>query len=110
MPYGMSKVCLTALTRLQQEAFDAEKPSRHIIVSSVCPGFCKTDMTQNYGVLTPEQGADTPFYLATLPMDFSGPKGAFWAERGVLDWDDASMAFEFIKKTPFMLKSLLFKR
>lgn len=40
------------------------------------------------GHLTPEQGADTAIYLAMLPVDVTGPKGEFWAERKAVDWFD----------------------
>jgi hypothetical protein len=34
--------------------------------------------------LTPEQGADTAIWLATLPAD--GPRGGFFRRRAPLPW------------------------
>ena len=52
----MSKVALTALTKVQQKDFDADKTRSGIIVSSACPGYCKTDMANGGGLLTAKQG------------------------------------------------------
>lgn len=52
----MSKVALTALTKLQQKHFDSNQAKRGIIVSAVCPGYCKTDMARGGGFLTAKQG------------------------------------------------------
>ncbi len=52
----MSKVALTALTKVQQKSFDSDNTKEGIIVSAVCPGYCKTDMAQGGGFLTAKQG------------------------------------------------------
>lgn len=44
-------------------------------------------MSSHKGPLTPEQGADTIVYLATLAPNVAGPKGEFWAERKPVDWN-----------------------
>ncbi|GAU88105.1 hypothetical protein RvY_00861 [Ramazzottius varieornatus] len=87
--YPMSKIGVTALTRIQQRMFDQERPGDDIIVNAVCPGYVATDMTQHKGVLTVMQGADTPVYAATLPP-VSGdaapselPRGQFIINRKV---------------------------
>lgn len=85
--YGMSKVGLTALSRIQQRTFNVD-PRPDIIVNSMTPGYCKTDMTSNLGNLTPEQGADTIIYLSLLPTDGNQPKGEFCADRKPIDWED----------------------
>ena len=54
--YAMSKVALTALTRVQQKYFDSDSTKEGIIVSAVCPGYCKTDMARGGGFLTAKQG------------------------------------------------------
>jgi carbonyl reductase 1 len=54
--YSMSKVGLTALTGLQQKAFDKD-PREDIVVSALCPGYVDTDMSSHKGYLTPEQGS-----------------------------------------------------
>lgn len=54
--YSMSKVALTALTKVQQKDFDADTSRSGIIVSSVCPGYCKTSMAKGGGLLSATQG------------------------------------------------------
>ena len=34
-----------------------------------CPGFVKTDMTNNRGVLSVEKGIKTPMFLVNLPFE-----------------------------------------
>ena len=58
----MSKVALTALTKVQQKSFDSDKTKEGIIVSAVCPGYCKTDMAQGGGFLTAKQGEFLNYY------------------------------------------------
>jgi carbonyl reductase 1 len=81
----MSKVALIAATIIQQRIFD-NQPNKDIIVNACCPGYIKTDMTSNRGPGTPEQGADTPVYLATLEPNARSPRGEFVAERKILKW------------------------
>lgn len=58
-PYSVTKVALNALTKVQQRMIDEAKPGANIVVSAMCPGYCKTDMTGNWGVLSAEQGNRT---------------------------------------------------
>jgi len=51
----VSKVGLSALTRIQQRNFDQD-PRSDIIVNSVHPGFVDTDMTNHVGGVPIEQG------------------------------------------------------
>jgi carbonyl reductase 1 len=81
----MSKIALTAATIIQQRIFDG-KPNRDIVVNCCCPGYINTDMTSNKGTGTPEQGADTSVYLATLGPNIKSPRGEFVAERKILKW------------------------
>ncbi|CAF1236737.1 unnamed protein product [Adineta steineri] len=83
--YGMSKIALTAATIIQQRIFD-DKPHKDIVVNACCPGYINTDMTSNKGTGTPEQGADTPVYLATLEPNVKSPRGEFVAERKIVKW------------------------
>jgi len=83
--YGMSKVGVTALTKIQQRTLDkGDKPD--IIVNACCPGYVNTDMTSHKGRLEPEQGAETPVYLALLPPNAPRPKGAFVYLKKETDW------------------------
>ena len=53
--YELSKVGVIAITKIQQRAFNSD-PRPDLIVSAVCPGYCSSDMTEDKGVYTTEQG------------------------------------------------------
>lgn len=89
----MSKVGLTALTRIQQREFDND-PRKDIVVNAVCPGYVATDMSSHKGYLTPDQGAETPIYLSLLPDNWTGPKGVLWAEKKVVEWTDLNWSWK----------------
>ena len=78
--YRLSKSTLNAITAL----FATAVRGSNILVNSVSPGWVRTDMGGEQAPLTPEQGADTPVWLATLPDD--GPTGGFFSERQPLPW------------------------
>ncbi|CAG2119227.1 unnamed protein product [Medioppia subpectinata] len=85
--YQASKVSLTALTFIQQRELNEDKTREDIVVNAVHPGFVDTDMTNHKGVLTVEQGADAPSYLALLPPNCEEPIGAMvWLDRRIVDW------------------------
>ncbi|RXG52498.1 hypothetical protein Avbf_13220 [Armadillidium vulgare] len=85
-PYYISKVALSALTRIQQRNFDADS-REDLIVNSCHPGYVKTDMTSNMGFWTIEEGAVCPVYLALLSPNIAEPKGAYlWKDKRVVDW------------------------
>uniref|UniRef100_A0A1B6M0H7 carbonyl reductase (NADPH) n=1 Tax=Graphocephala atropunctata TaxID=36148 RepID=A0A1B6M0H7_9HEMI len=84
--YRVSKNAVNALTFLQQRIFDQD-PRSDIVVNAVHPGFCTTNITQYKGVLTPQQGADAPTYLALLPPNIPQPRGQYvWKDRTVVSW------------------------
>jgi len=78
--YRMSKTALNVVTLL----FTKVVKGSNILVNSVCPGWCKTDMGGSDATLTPEQGADTAVWLATLPDD--GPSGGLFSRRKPGEW------------------------
>lgn len=78
--YRLSKTALNALTKI----LAAELESTGITVNSVCPGWVKTDMGGENAPRTPEQGADTIVWLATLTDDT--PSGGFWRDRQPIPW------------------------
>jgi hypothetical protein len=55
------------------------------------------------------KGAETPLYLALLPIDFKGPRGAFWAENQTLKWN-GNILVQALKGIPPTLKKTLFKK
>lgn len=84
--YCVSKVGVSALSFIQQRAFDVD-PRTDIVVNSVHPGYVDTDMTSHKGPLTIEQGAEAPVYLSLLPAGEQNVKGRYvWNDKTVKDW------------------------
>ena len=83
--YGISKMGVNFLTQLLQRNFDSEEPKRNLRVNSCCPGLVETDMTRGKhpkeSYLTPDQGAQTPVYLALLPTSNTTVKGCFYKSK-----------------------------
>jgi NAD(P)-dependent dehydrogenase (short-subunit alcohol dehydrogenase family) len=77
--YGVAKAALNALTR----ALPRDLPPG-VKVNACCPGWVATRMGGPAAPLTPEQGADTPLWLALLPED--GPTGGFFRRRQPIPW------------------------
>eukprot|EP01096_Ripella_sp_DP13-Kostka_P005651 TRINITY_DN1955_c1_g1_i1.p1 TRINITY_DN1955_c1_g1~~TRINITY_DN1955_c1_g1_i1.p1 ORF type:complete len:281 (+),score=73.25 TRINITY_DN1955_c1_g1_i1:119-844(+) len=81
--YRVSKSALNCVTRMIAD----EVKDFNILVNSMCPGACKTDMSESINFptsRTAEQGADAAIYLATLPDD--GARGMFLSDDGVISW------------------------
>ena len=78
--YRLSKAALNCITTLLAK----EVRDDNILINSACPGWVKTDMGGDQAPLTPEQGADTPVWLATLPD--GGPTSGFYRERTLIPW------------------------
>jgi NAD(P)-dependent dehydrogenase (short-subunit alcohol dehydrogenase family) len=78
--YRLSKAGLNCITTLLAK----EVRDDNILVNSASPGWVRTDMGGDQAPLTPEQGADTPVWLATLPN--GGPTGGFYRERTLIPW------------------------
>ncbi|GKV13099.1 hypothetical protein SLEP1_g24166 [Rubroshorea leprosula] len=68
--YTLSKAAMNAYTRILAK----KHPS--FCIHCVCPGFVKTDINYNTGVLTVEEGAQGPVRLALLPN--GAPSGLFF--------------------------------
>jgi NAD(P)-dependent dehydrogenase (short-subunit alcohol dehydrogenase family) len=77
--YGVTKAALNALTvRL------ADELPMSIKVNAMCPGWVRTRMGGQGARRTPEAGADTAVWLATLPD--AGPTGGFFRDRKPIRW------------------------
>ena len=78
--YSMSKAALNAFTRILASTYR----QRGVLVNAVDPGWVRTDMSGPSAPRSPEQGADTIVWLATLPDD--GPTGGFFSDRRSIEW------------------------
>jgi carbonyl reductase 1 len=65
--YGVTKTALNALTQIEARQWSTIK---HLLIVSVTPGFCATDMTQHAPNARPaELGADSILYVVNAPRD-----------------------------------------
>lgn len=78
--YRLSKTSINALTRILAD----ELQGTNILVNAVCPGWVKTDMGGPEASRTPQEGADTIVWLATLPD--GSPSGGFYRDRKPIAW------------------------
>ncbi|MCK0714398.1 SDR family NAD(P)-dependent oxidoreductase [Chromohalobacter sarecensis] len=78
LDYTASKVALNAAT----VCFAKELASFDIKVNVVEPGHVQTDLNDNTGVTTPEEGAASAIRLATIGKD--GPTGGFYGIDGAI--------------------------
>ncbi|XP_063415145.1 carbonyl reductase [NADPH] 1-like [Mytilus trossulus] len=83
--YGMSKVGVTVMSFIQQRELNSD-PREDIVVNACDPGYVDTDMSSHKGTKTVEQGADTPVYVAMLPLGTTSPKGDFVSDRTIKKW------------------------
>ncbi len=77
--YAISKATLNAVTLSTAQAL-----GRSVKVNAVCPGWVRTRMGGQAAARSPEEGAQTAVWLATLPSD--GPTGGFWRDRRLIEW------------------------
>lgn len=78
-PYGLAKAALNGLTvSVARDLPDTVK------VNSMCPGWVRTRMGGEAASKSPEEGADTGIWLATLPDN--GPTGGFFQDRQPIAW------------------------
>ena len=73
--YCVSKAALNAYTRILAKKFPTFR------INCITPGFVKTDINFNTGILTVEEGAKGPVMLALIPDD--GPTGLFYNQMEV---------------------------
>ncbi|WP_136440826.1 SDR family NAD(P)-dependent oxidoreductase [Pacificoceanicola onchidii] len=77
--YGVAKAALNALT-----VASARTLPETVKVNAMCPGWVHTRMGGASAPRTPEEGADTAIWLATLGPD--GPSGGFFRDRTPIAW------------------------
>ncbi|KAJ8441539.1 hypothetical protein Cgig2_026340 [Carnegiea gigantea] len=78
-PYFMSKAALNAYTRILAK----KHPS--IIINCLCPGYVRTDLNNNSGVLPVEDGGASCVRLALLPH--GSPSGLFYLRNDVSSYE-----------------------
>lgn len=78
--YSVSKAALNALTLNLSHSV----PTATIKINAMCPGWVRTGMGGPTATRSPEEGADTAIWLATLPDD--GPTGYFFRDRRRIAW------------------------
>lgn len=78
LAYGSSKSAVTMLTLQYAKAFP------ELRINAVDPGYTATDLNQNRGTQTVEQGTDAIVRLATVGKD--GPTGTLQDGAGVAAW------------------------
>jgi len=86
--YVVSKLGVSALTRLQQKDFHVEQD---IAVNHVHPGWTETDLSKkaeatNVRTLTPEEAAKTIIYASLLPPNTDVRGQLIWENGELVDW------------------------
>lgn len=84
--YGVSKIGVTVLSRIQARMLNEKRKADQILLNACCPGWVRTDMSGPKATKSPDEGAETPVYLALLAPDADGPHGQFVSEKKVQKW------------------------
>ncbi len=77
--YGVAKAALNALTLALSREISSD-----IRINAMCPGWVRTRMGGPGATRSPEEGAETALWLATLPA--GGPTGGFFRDRKEIGW------------------------
>jgi NAD(P)-dependent dehydrogenase (short-subunit alcohol dehydrogenase family) len=80
--YRVSKAALNALTRIA--AAEAAASKADVKVNACSPGWVRTEMGGSQAPRSPENGAETAVWLATL--DSEGPTSGFFQDKDAQPW------------------------
>ncbi|XP_071803174.1 carbonyl reductase [NADPH] 1-like [Asterias amurensis] len=81
--YGTTKLGVIAATKALAQKKQNENPKDDILIMACCPGYVDTDMSSHKGPKTPDEGADTPVYLAMLQPGSAGFNGNMYSDRAL---------------------------
>ncbi len=86
LSYAVTKAAINALTvKMAAEVNKAAECKKiDVTINSMTPGWVHTRMGGSDAPKTPEEGADTAIWLAT--MEEGGPNGKFLKDREPIDW------------------------
>ena len=89
--YVVSKVGVSALTRIQQREMEKDSSRSDIVINHVHPGWVATDMSSYKGPLTVEEGAKSALFAATLPSNTDIKGQYIWKDCSLVDWVDGPL-------------------
>lgn len=79
--YSYSKIAIIAATRVLAR----DPANARVLINASCPGYCATDLNNNSGPRSPEEGAKTPVAVALLP-EGSTVTGRFYENEADSEW------------------------
>lgn len=77
---------MTVLSKIQARVVSETRSGDGILINACCPGWVRTDMAGSNAPKSPEEGAETPVYLALLPEGAKEPHGQLVWEKAVREW------------------------
>nr|AFM89434.1 carbonyl reductase [Callorhinchus milii] len=84
--YGVSKIGVTVLSKIHARILSRDRPADGILLNACCPGWVRTQMAGQKAPKSPDEGAETPVYLAFLPPEAKSPHGEYVSEKKVEAW------------------------
>ena len=84
--YAVSKIGLSALTRIQQQKLTENPDLKDVVINHVHPGYLNTDLTRHKGTMTIDEGAKSSIFAATLPPNTDIKGQYIWSDCQIVDW------------------------